>query len=136
MNNPDIRWKQRFSNYQKALAQLAEACELSHERALSKLEKQGLIQGFEYTYELAWNTLKDYLNYQGIQNLIGSRDTIREAFNRDLIDDGEGWMKMLLDRNKTSHTYNEEIAEQIFEAIVSQYFYLLQTLKEKLQSLA
>lgn len=99
MNNPDIRWKQRFLNYQKALAQLAEAHALNQQRGLSKLEQKGLIQAFEHTYELAWNMLKDYLAYQGIKNLIGSRDTIREAFNRELIDDSEGWMKMLIEQN-------------------------------------
>lgn len=135
MDNPDIRWRQRFSNYQKALAQLAEAHALSQQRELSRLERLGLIHGFEYTYELAWNTLKDYLTYQGIQNLIGSRDTIREAFSRELIDDGEDWMAMLTDRNKTSHTYNEETAEEIFRHIVESHFYLFQALQKKLDSL-
>jgi nucleotidyltransferase substrate binding protein (TIGR01987 family) len=135
MNNPDIRWRQRFSNYQKALAQLAEAHGLHRERGLSKLEQQGLIQAFEYTYELAWNTLKDYLTYQGIQNLVGSRDTIREAFSRDLIDDGKGWMKMLIDRNSTSHTYNEDTAEEIFKNIVENHFYLLLELKKKMDAM-
>lgn len=133
MNASDIRWKQRFKNYQKAYAQLAEACTLSQQRALSRLEKQGLIQAFEYTYELGWNTLKDYLNFQGIADIVGSRDTIREAFSRDLIADGEGWMDMLVDRKKTSHTYNEETAEEIVQNICEKHFELLTALRQKME---
>ena len=77
VNKKDIRWEQRFSNYQKALAQLQKFIDKG---ALSKLEEQGLIKAFEYTYELAWNTLKDFLEYQGQTNIYGSRDAIRNAF--------------------------------------------------------
>lgn len=73
----DIRWKQRFSNYLKALQTLDEAYELTQTRALSRLEQQGLIQSFEFTHELAWNVLKDYLTDQGIAGLIGARDATR-----------------------------------------------------------
>ena len=82
----DIRWKQRFDNFGKAFLELREAVDLAAARPLSKLEKQGAIQGFEYTHELAWNVLKDYLEYQGIVGLIGSRDTTRAAFQRGLIE--------------------------------------------------
>ncbi|MES2016876.1 MAG: nucleotidyltransferase substrate binding protein [Pseudomonadota bacterium] len=75
MTSPDIRWQQRYSNFTKAFSQLSDANELSKQRPLSRLEKQGVIQAFEFTCELAWNTLKDYLTYQGIPDLIGSRDT-------------------------------------------------------------
>ena len=135
MNNPDIRWKQRFHNFQKALAQLLDAHRLGQQRPLSPLEKQGLIQAFEYTYELGWNTLKDYLSYQGIPDLIGSRDTTREAFSRNLVADGAGWMNMLIDRNRTSHTYNEATAEEIVQNIHAQHLPLLLALKVKLESL-
>ncbi|MCX7111171.1 MAG: nucleotidyltransferase substrate binding protein [Proteobacteria bacterium] len=135
MSKQDIRWQQRFDNYKKALVQLEDAVSLAHSRQLSNLEKQGLIQAFEFTYELAWNTLKDYLVYQGIQNIVGSRDTIREAFNRELIDDGEAWMAMLIDRNKTSHTYNEEIAEEIYCKIIGKHHNLFLVLQEKMNPL-
>jgi nucleotidyltransferase substrate binding protein (TIGR01987 family) len=135
MSKQDIRWQQRFENYQKALGQLEDAVILAHSRQLSNLERQGLIKGFEYTYELAWNTLRDYLSYQGIHNIFGSRDTIREAFNRDLIEDGEAWMAMLIDRNKTSHTYNEEIAEEIFCKILGKYYDVFLALKKKMNYL-
>ncbi len=128
----DIRWEQRFSNYQKALAQLQKFIDKG---ILSELESQGLIKAFEYTYELAWNTLKDFLEYQGQTNIYGSRDTIRKAFELGLIDKGESWMDMLKSRNKTSHTYNEETAEEICRAVVDEYYFLFIQLKTKLESL-
>lgn len=111
MTKQDVRWLQRFSNYRKALQQLGEGVDLARSRELSRLEKQGFIRGFEYTYELAWNLLRDYLRWQGSTSVTGSRDAIREAFSAGLVDDGERWMQMLQDRNRTSHTYNEETAE-------------------------
>lgn len=84
----DTRWKQRFQNYTKALQPLQRAVALSEQRALSELEQQGLIQGFEFTHELAWNVLKDYLQEKGISDLIGSRDATRAAFKNGLIEDG------------------------------------------------
>ncbi len=118
----DVRWKQRFSNYRKALRELKEAVELSQTRELSKLEKQGVIQGFECTHELAWNCLKDYLEHQGPADVKGSRDATREAFKRGLIADGHVWMDMIRGRNLTSHTYNNKSAEALHEAIVNRYF--------------
>ena len=134
-NGQDIRWRQRFSNYQKALAQLANAVELSQRRPLSELEQQGLVQAFEYTYEMAWNTIRDYLIHQGIADLVGSRDTIREAFSQGLIIDGEGWMDMLVDRNRSSHTYNLAVAETIVANILTRYFPLFLELQTRLQNL-
>jgi nucleotidyltransferase substrate binding protein (TIGR01987 family) len=131
MNQPDIRWQQRFANFRKALLQLAEAVELSRQRPLSKLEQQGLIQAFEYTYELAWNVFKDFLVNQGSKNIYGSRDAIREAFKANLIEDGEGWMDMFKDRNMTSHTYNEDTANEIAEKIINRYYPLVQTFENK-----
>lgn len=118
----DIRWKQRFDNYSKAFNELKESLELANDRPLTKLEKQGVIQGFEYTHELAWNLLKDYLELQGHVGLIGSRDTTREAFKRGLVDDGETWMEMIKSRNLTSHAYDKETAELIYTAIRSRFF--------------
>ena len=106
----DIRWKQRFDNFQRALHQLTLAMELKAQRPLSELEQQGLIQGFEFTHELAWNVLKDYLEMEGIQGLVGSRSTAREAFKRGLVRDGEVWMDMIEKRNLSSHTYNQAVA--------------------------
>jgi nucleotidyltransferase substrate binding protein (TIGR01987 family) len=88
MNDKDIRWHQRLSNYEKALAQLNKATALSEERKLSELEMQGLIQSFEITHELAWNVMKDYFYYQGNNEIRGSRDASLQAFKYELINDG------------------------------------------------
>lgn len=117
----DIRWKQRFSNYKDALSRLTDAVELSRQRELSDLEKQGLIQAFEFTHELAWKVLKDFLVYQGISEIIGSRDAVREAFKLGLLDDGEVWMSMIKSRNESSHTYNLATAEVIVKKVIEQY---------------
>ena len=121
MSDQDIRWMQRFAHFSQAFSQLKEAVELAQVRKLSKLEEQGLIQAFEYTHELAWNTLKDFLEEHGARNLYGSKDTTREAFKRGLIDNGEAWMEMINSRNLTSHTYNESTAAQIASAILEVY---------------
>jgi len=132
MNDPDIRWQQRFANFRKALLQLQEAVDLSKQRELSKLEKQGVIQAFEFTHELAWNVLKDYLQDQGNQNIRGSKDATREAFKVSLIRDGEGWMAMIQSRNISSHTYDEETAAKLVEAIVTDYFPLFVALRSEM----
>ena len=135
MNEQDVRWIQRFNHYARALSQLKEAVELAQQRPLSKLEEQGLIQAFEYTYELAWNTLKDYLQSQGETTIHGSRDAFRLAFQRGLIQNGEVWMDMVRSRTLTSHTYNEDTAHQIARLVVEQYFPLYVQLHETLQAL-
>ena len=134
-NNKDIRWIQRFSNYNKALATLSEAVALNEERTLSKLEKQGLIQSFEYTHELAWKIMQDFFVYQGNTELRGSRDATREAFKNDLITDGDNWMEMIKKRNLTSHTYNEETSEEIYENIIEDFHPLFVAFKTKMQGL-
>ena len=128
----DIRWKQRFSNYQKALGQLHKFVDKGE---LSELEEQGLIKAFEYTYELAWTTLKDFLEFQGQSDLFGSRDTIQKAFQLNLIEDGEEWMDMLKNRNRTSHTYNQETARESSQAVTTVYYPLFQKLNKKLETL-
>lgn len=126
----DIRWKQRFSNFQRALAKLSEHCALGHK--LSELEEQGLIHCFEYTYELGWNTLRDFYIQQGEEGLQGSRDAIQLAFKRGLIDDGDVWLAMLKDRNRSSHTYNKETADEIVRNIRSSYLGAFEALHNKL----
>jgi len=118
----DIRWKQRFNNFLIAYQTLVDAILLSEERKLSALEQQGLIQSFEFTHELAWNVLKDYLEHKGITGLIGSKDATRMAFKNGLIDNGEDWMKMIGDRNLTSHTYQLKIAEEVVENILVRFY--------------
>lgn len=134
-NENDIRYIQRFENYKKAFAQLQDAVALSHTRELSLLEKQGLIQAFEFTHELAWKLLKDYLNYQGNFEIRGSRDAIREAFNVGIIQDGTLWMQTIQARNLTSHTYDEAIAEETYEVIANEYIALFETLLETFENI-
>ncbi len=135
MAEKDIRWEQRFSNYRKALGQLKRFIDKGEQEELSVLEKQGLVKAFEYTYELAWTTLKDFLEFQGQKDLYGSRDATRKAFALGLIEDGDGWMDMLQSRNLTSHTYNEEVAEEICRAVVGIYSPLFRKLEAKLDDL-
>lgn len=122
MSPPDIRWIQRFDNFTRAVATLRRAVDLSEQRGLSELEQQGLIQGFEFTHELAWNVLKDYLEEQGFVGIIGSRNATREAFKNELLSDGQVWMDMIKARNQTSHTYNTELAEEIAKDILTRFF--------------
>lgn len=132
----DIRWQQRFNNYQKALQSLSRAVTLSEQRQLSELEQQGLIQGFEFTHELAWNVLKDYLEAQGIVGLIGSKNATREAFKNALIVDGEAWMDMIKARNLTSHTYNIEVAASIVQDILQRFYPAFAAMAETFSGLA
>ncbi|MEO5912463.1 MAG: nucleotidyltransferase substrate binding protein [Pelobium sp.] len=119
MESQDVRWKQRFKNYQKALRQLEKFLK---QKNLNELEEQGLIQAFEYTFELAWNVIKDYLNFQGFTEIMGSRDAFRMAFNRGLIEEGQIWMNMIESRVKSSHTYNEDTAKEVLAEIRNNYF--------------
>ncbi len=136
MSEPlDIRWHQRLQNFRAAFNELDEAVALSEIRTLSKLEEQGLIQAFEYTYELAWNTVKDFYLNQGEADIQGSRDALRLAFERGLIQDGEQWMAMIKSRTLTSHTYNRETARLISEQILTHYHRMLKALLERLEQL-
>jgi nucleotidyltransferase substrate binding protein (TIGR01987 family) len=131
----DIRWMQRFDNYGRALKTLRNAAELAAQRPLSELEQQGLIQGFEFTHELAWNLLKDFLEAQGITGLIGSRDAIRTAFKNGLLADGETWMEMIKARNLSSHTYQLELAHRIATDILIRFYPAFVALEQKMQNL-
>ena len=133
MTAEDIRWIQRYEHFSMALNQLKKFIEKGD---LNELEKQGLIQAFEYTYELAWNTIKDHYEAQGETNINGSRDAFRLAFKRGLISNGELWMEMIRSRTMTSHTYNEELANEIAEKIVGGYYEEFLTLHAKICDLS
>lgn len=131
----DIRWVQRFSNYNKALTKLDDAVRRVKSEFYTSdgffdetlfeegddIVREGLIQRFEYTHELAWNVMKDFIKDHGNAEIFGSKDATREAFSLGLISDGDVWMEMIKSRNKTSHTYNEETANEIFTNIVERY---------------
>lgn len=131
MNDLIPRWQQRFENYQKALAQLKK---FITKKQLNELEEQGLIQAFEYTHELAWKTLADFIKSRGNAEIFGSKDATREAFALGLIEDGEVWMQMIQSRNLTSHTYNQATTETIIQAIHKDYGQALMALETKLKS--
>lgn len=131
----DNRWEQRFSNFKKALSKLDQAVnrikrdyysddafdeELFDEE--DDIIKEGLIQRFEYTHELAWNVMKDFLKERGTTPIYGSKDATREAFNTGLIKEGKVWMDMISSRNQTSHTYNQVTADEIFLDILYQFY--------------
>ena len=121
MNAQDIRWVQRFSNYQRALRRLEQAVELATDRELSDLEKDGVIHAFKYTFQLVSTTLQDYLKEQS-EEIHGPRDAFQLAFNRDIIENGQIWMDMIDSRKESIHTYNEDTAEKIYRKIVDIYF--------------
>jgi len=135
MVDPDVRWLQRLENYGKALAALTRAVGMARQRQLSELEEQGLIQAFEFTHELSWLLLKDYLAYQGVSGISGSRDAVREAVVRGLLPAGTEttWMAMIRSRNLTSHTYNPELAREIAGLIERDYAPALEALQWELQ---
>lgn len=108
---------------------------LSQSRELSELEQQGLIQAFEFTHELAWKVMKDYLRSLGMETLIASRDSTRAAFAAELISDGEAWMDMILSRNLSSHTYNLDIATHLVSKISATYAPLLGSFEKKMREI-
>ncbi|MCF2949115.1 nucleotidyltransferase substrate binding protein [Paraglaciecola aquimarina] len=136
MTEQDIRWLQRLQNYGLALSRLTFAVELADTRPLSDLEKQGLIQAFEFTYELAWNVIKDFYQYQGEEGIQGSRDAFRTAFSRGLVEHGEIWMQMIKSRQLSSHAYNIVVAETVFSDVCQLYYPQFIQLKKSLDKQA
>ncbi|MCI5151232.1 MAG: nucleotidyltransferase [Candidatus Electrothrix sp. MAN1_4] len=134
----DVRWKQRFDNFLRALQTLRQAAELSDQRGLSELEKQGLVQGFEFTHELGWNLLKDYLEEQGVTGIIGSKNAVRGAFKNGLLKeaDAETLMDMIRARNLSVHTYNQDTAEEIVTDILNRFHPVFEQLTTTFSALA
>ena len=131
----DIRWVQRYSNYKRALTQLKEAIDLMSLRPLSNLEKQGVVQAFEFTHELSWNMMKDFLESKGNTEIYGSKDATRQAFKYGLVTDGDVWMSMIKSRNLTSHTYDERTVDEIIERVSQQYIFAFLELDQKFSTL-
>lgn len=135
----DIRWKQRFENFKRAYTRLSDAIltiESLHDTDSATLElmEEGLIQRFEYTHELAWNVLKDYLHYEGYNDINGSRSAIRKALAIGLIEDRR-WMDSINDRNLTSHSYDEETTTNIQQNIINIYYPLFTQLLKKMEKM-
>lgn len=123
----DIRWLQRYINFEKAFQQLQR---FLRAQSLNEMEKQGLIKAFEYTYELAWKTLNNLLKDKGYEDVIGPKPTIEQGFQVGYIIDGKAWIRMYKSRNLTSHTYDEATAENIIENIRREYISLFEDLKK------
>lgn len=132
MEEKTERWRQRLATFGKALVRMDKVVTLWHSRKLSDLERDGMIQRFEYTQELAWKLLKNYIEYQGEAQMGGSRDTIRQAFRLGLIENSEPWFDMLESRNLTSHVYDEETEMTVIERIVDTYYPILSLLHAKM----
>ncbi|MDF1570908.1 MAG: nucleotidyltransferase substrate binding protein [Bacteroidales bacterium] len=145
----DTRWKQRFSNYKKAMDKLSEAVDFvkkvmpdqgmgnfppGYEVVQVEVLREGLIQRFEFTHELAWNVMKDFLEEVGEVKIYGSKDATREAFKAELVEDGDVWMEMIKSRNLSSHTYNEEIANEIYSKIMNDYYAALLTFRKMMEA--
>ena len=123
--NQDTRWKQRFSNFSRALSLLREAME-EDMFSLKQLEKEGIIQRFEYTFELAWKVLKDKMEFDGIVlDQISPKAVVRQAFAAKYINDPDTWLKMIGDRNLMSHTYDFVKFEAVIQSIADSYLPML-----------
>ncbi len=130
--NPDNRWKQRFQNYEKALSLLREA--LADVESLSELEKEGTVQRFEFTFELAWKTLKDYLEFNGIVlDQVLPSNVIKQAFAAKIISDGQLWIDMLRSRNRLSHTYDQAVFDQAVREMAARFLPALDGLHQFLK---
>ncbi|MDI1230399.1 MAG: nucleotidyltransferase substrate binding protein [Methylobacter sp.] len=126
----DIRWQQRFQNYEKAFLLLERALTIA---TPSEVERGGIIQFYEMAFELAWKLMKDYLEQQGF-TVTSPRDAIKQAFQANILDDGQLWMDALSDRNLTTHTYDESKAIEVVSKIKSHYFQALQQLYRHMSS--
>lgn len=114
----EARWRERFRDYKKAMNRMQEALKKEN---FSELEKDGVVQRFEFTFELAWKTLKDYLEDQGFADISSPKKAIQKSFESGLIADGNVWIEMQEDRNKMSHMYSQSDSEKIFENIKDKY---------------
>ncbi len=134
MHKEEIRWIQRFSSFKKAFNKLSLIVENKKLDALNELETEGLIQRFEYTYELAWKTLQDFLRHKGYIDIAGPTSVLQQAFADGYIEDEKGWRNIKKSRELTAHTYNESVAEEIAESIMNSFYLLFKKLITKLEN--
>jgi nucleotidyltransferase substrate binding protein (TIGR01987 family) len=130
------KWIERLEVYQNAVSRLNEVISLREHRPLSQFECDSLVKRFEFTYEMAWKLLMSYEKDNGISELQGSRDVIRRAFAMSIIENGEAWLEMVDDRNKTSHLYDEEMVADVIDEIVHTYYPLFVELLHKMNELS
>lgn len=133
MENKDVRWVQRFNNFIKTLEGLQKAIEEYKNDEDDEVVKVGMIKFFEMTYELAWNTMKDYYEDQGETGIQGSKDAIKLSFGRGLITNEEDWFDMVNSRRLSVHTYDENTADEVANDITQTYLQLFLQLQSRLQ---
>lgn len=126
------RWVQRFKNLEKSVQNLEDTRDCIKREGINKIYTMALIQAYEIVFELSWKTLKDYLEYNGITTDT-PRETIKEAFAKNIISDGQVWIEMMEARNKTSHTYKEEFATELCNDILNTYIPKINILTEFLK---
>ncbi len=127
------RFAQRLEDFENALKRLKEGIEIPNP---DTLQIDGILQRFEFTFELSWKTIKDYLEYEGFSEKIGSpREIIQQAFKQHIIEDGDGWIKMMLARNSLSHLYDEETSRKIYNEIKEKYVHLINDVVDKLKNI-
>jgi nucleotidyltransferase substrate binding protein (TIGR01987 family) len=128
----EIRWPQRFRPYQVALFQLAKTIDMS---PLSEIEQLGLIKAFEITCDLAWNLMRDYFVFHGVTNITDARESVRAAYEKNIISDGDTWMEMVKSQNMTAHSYNPEVIDLLSEKIITSFYPLFQDFHDKMRDL-
>ena len=133
MDSQDLRWIQRFNNFNKALNSLMKAIDEYNDDDTNEVVKVGMIKFFEMTYELAWNTMKDYYENQGETGIQGSKDAIKLSFSRGLITEAQKWFDMVDSRKLSVHTYDEATANEVAIDIVQTYLNLFMQLQTRLQ---
>ena len=130
MENKTPKWHERLVVYQNAIDRLTEVVALNKQRSLNQFERDSLIKRFEFSYEMAWKLMMSYEKENGISEILGSRDVIRQAFKLSLINNGEAWLEMVDTRNRTSHLYDEEMATDVMDEIIYTYYPLLMELRD------
>jgi nucleotidyltransferase substrate binding protein (TIGR01987 family) len=129
------RWIERLATFQKAMVKLSDVVSLYQQHPLNEYERDSLIKRFEFTYEMAWKLMMSYEKENGVTSILGSKDVVRHAYNMTLIENGEAWMDMIDTRNQTSHLYDEQMAADVTDEIIHNYYPLLVGLQTKMKLL-
>ena len=136
MNEISPKWLERLGTFKNAIGRLAEVIDLSRQRKLNQFECDSLIKRFEFSFEMAWKLMMSYEKENGIAELHGSKDVVRQAYSMSIIENGEAWLEMIDDRNKTSHLYDEEMAADVMDEIINTYYPLFMELQNKMVEIA
>ena len=124
------KWHERLAIYKNAINRLTEVVALNKQRSLNQFERDSLIKRFEFSYEMAWKLMMSYEKENGVSEVLGSKDVIRQAFRLSLVNNGEAWLEMVDTRNRTSHLYDEEMATDVMDEIIYTYYPLLMELRD------